>query len=113
MWRMKNEISDEAKRMGRRRTQLHDIRSYCSGDVDELIGNHDTEREADTLERAEWLREHVALLPERQRVVLELVLDGVGQTEIGETVGIATGTTGAHIHRARERLAEMWNARPE
>ena len=53
------------------------------------------------------LEEGIASLPERARTVLVLHdIEGYRHEEIGEMMGIATGTSKAHLHRARNLLKE-------
>lgn len=49
----------------------------------------------------------IASLPTRARAVLILHdIEGYRHEEIGEMMGIATGTSKAHLHRARNLLKE-------
>ena len=53
------------------------------------------------------LEEGIASLPTRARAVLVLHdIEGYRHEEIGEMMGIATGTSKAHLHRARNLLKE-------
>jgi len=50
----------------------------------------------------------IRALPDRARAVLVLHdVEGYRHVEIGEMLGIATGTSKAHLHRARQLLREM------
>ncbi len=54
------------------------------------------------------LERAIALLPEGARTVLVLHdIEGYRHEEIGNLVGIATGTSKAQLHRARKLLREM------
>jgi RNA polymerase sigma-70 factor, ECF subfamily len=61
-------------------------------------------------ERAELrsrLREAAELLPERQRLIVQLFdLEGLASGEIGEILGMAEGTVRWHLHQARRVLRE-------
>lgn len=54
----------------------------------------------------------VARLPERARQVLVLHdVEGLKHAEIAEVMGISTGTSKAHLHRARRQLREWLEGR--
>jgi len=54
------------------------------------------------------LEQAIAALPPMARQVLVLFdIEGYGHAEIGELMGIAEGTSKAHLFRARQRLREI------
>ena len=54
----------------------------------------------------------IAALPPQARAVLVLyAIEGYRHDEIGEMLGIAPGTSKAHLHRARQLLKERMNRR--
>ncbi len=55
----------------------------------------------------ERLHEAIAELPEKMRFCLQLrIYQERSYDEIGELLGISTGTVGAHINEAKRRLTE-------
>jgi len=55
----------------------------------------------------------IAALPDQARAVLILHdIEGYQHKEIGEMMGIATGTSKAHLHRARKLLKAMFASKP-
>lgn len=71
-------------------------------------GGRDPERDL----RDELTRERVMLalgeLPEMQRLAITLYdLEGYSHREIGEILGIAVGTSRAHVHHARRALRRL------
>jgi RNA polymerase sigma-70 factor (ECF subfamily) len=53
------------------------------------------------------LQRALDLLPERQQLVVGLSMLGYGNSEIGEILGIPSGTVGSRLHRARENLERL------
>jgi RNA polymerase sigma-70 factor, ECF subfamily len=54
------------------------------------------------------LERAIALLPDAARAVFVLHdVEGYGHGEIGDLMGIAEGTSKAHLHKAREKLKEV------
>lgn len=63
------------------------------------------ERHAETAELRDRLRQAMAVLPERQRIIVELFeLEGFGGPEIAEILEISDGTVRWHLHEARKTL---------
>jgi RNA polymerase sigma-70 factor (ECF subfamily) len=55
----------------------------------------------------------IAALPDQARAVLILHdIEGYRHKEIGEMMGSATGTSKAHLHRARKLLKAMFASKP-
>ena len=65
-------------------------------------------------ERQTEIRQAVASLPERSRLMLTLhYLSGLSHREIGEFLGIAANAVSQHLYRARQQLKEMLMAEIE
>ena len=95
----------DARRTGRRRSDLlaRDAASAPSGDPGA--------DPADAAARAELRRRVRAALdelPERDRVVLLMREEGFKHREIGQAVGISTGSVGTVIARALRKLADRF-----
>ena len=59
-------------------------------------------------EKLEEILEAIKLLPESSRAVFNLfVVDGYKHEEIANMLHISTGTSKAHLHRAKKKLREM------
>jgi RNA polymerase sigma-70 factor (ECF subfamily) len=57
---------------------------------------------------AERLRNEVAALPEKLRVVLQLsIVEGMEPTDVGDVLGIPAGTVRSRLHAARKQLLEV------
>lgn len=68
---------------------------------------HDRGREPRSYEEREALESAIRSLPEQARHVFVLYdVEGYKHREIGEMLGIAEGTSKAHLHRARTMLRE-------
>ncbi|WP_239331923.1 RNA polymerase sigma factor [Frankia sp. CiP3] len=66
---------------------------------------------ADEVEdRDQWLR-LLKSLPDRQRAVVGLYLDGLGTAEIGSALGISPSTVRSQFRNGKNTLAEMLRAR--
>jgi RNA polymerase sigma-70 factor, ECF subfamily len=64
-------------------------------------------REAEQAEVNARVREAVAALPERQRIIVQLFeLEGFSGVEIAEMLDISAGTVRWHLHEARRTLRE-------
>ena len=57
-------------------------------------------------EELEWLRQEIRQLPESDRSVMLLYLDGVSYQEMAEILGISQSNVGVKLTRIRKRLAE-------
>lgn len=64
-------------------------------------------------ERVARVREALDCLTERDREALLLSAEGMGYDEIAETLGLARGSIGTTLARARRRLVEAYRAREE
>jgi RNA polymerase sigma-70 factor (ECF subfamily) len=70
-------------------------------------GGASPERHAEQTELRDRLRRAMAVLPERQRVIVDLFeLEGFGSMEIAEILEIADGTVRWHLHEARKALRQ-------
>ncbi len=80
-------------------------RRVMSTDDDEVLDSASTARhDGDRLD----LERAIAKLPEAARMVFVLHdVEGYGHQEIAELVGIAEGTSKAHLHSARGKLKEV------
>jgi RNA polymerase sigma-70 factor, ECF subfamily len=57
---------------------------------------------------------HVRRLPSRQAQAVALrYADDLSVSDVAEVMGCAEGTVKAHLHAARQRLAEMYQSAPE
>lgn len=72
-----------------------------------LPEDHDTEAE-DTAQR-DALYELIAQLPEPDRTIVTLHLEGYEYREIGRKVGMSKNNVGVRLMRIKERLKEQWN----
>jgi RNA polymerase sigma-70 factor (ECF subfamily) len=64
-------------------------------------------------ERAGALLDAIRCLPEDQRIVVLLVLEGLSHQEIGDVVGATANADGVRVHRAREALIARLATTPE
>ncbi len=65
--------------------------------------NHDSvERE-----QSETLRQAIKLLPEIDRALITLHLDGFENPEISEIMGISVNNTAVKLHRIKEKLSQI------
>jgi RNA polymerase sigma-70 factor, ECF subfamily len=62
---------------------------------------------ADSIAREEGIAAMLGALPEKYRVVMELAAAGLMEREIGERLGIKTGTVKSRMSRGRELLARL------
>ena len=91
--------------MGDRRASARRLRRVTTTDDEAVLdapGARRMDAERLDLERA------IRVLPEMARTVFVLHdVEGYGHEEIGSLVGIAEGTSKAHLHTAREKLKEI------
>jgi len=82
--------------------------------AESIDGDHEPriDGQAAADQRARWQAVLRALrgLPEIDRAVLLLALEGATQQEIADVLGVSPGTAGVRLHRARRRLAEHLEA---
>lgn len=72
------------------------------------------ETDADRSLLAERLRQAMALLPQKQRVILLLSdLEGMSGREIADIVGIPAGTARWHLHQARAAMRRLLGSMEE
>lgn len=64
--------------------------------------------EEDTTHQHE-LHELIALLPEPDRSIARLHLEGYDYKEIGERTGLTKSNVGVRLMRIKEKLKEQWN----
>ncbi|MBR1549577.1 MAG: sigma-70 family RNA polymerase sigma factor [Bacteroidales bacterium] len=67
----------------------------------------DTPEESITLQHE--LHELIALLPEPDRSIARLHLEGYDYKEIGERTGLTKSNVGVRLMRIKEKLKEQWN----
>ena len=91
--------------MGERRASARRLRRVTTTDDDEVLdapGAARMDAERLDLERA------IRVLPETARTVFVLhEVEGYGHDEIASLMGIAEGTSKAHLHKARGKLQEL------
>ncbi|GAA4326438.1 hypothetical protein GCM10023149_29260 [Mucilaginibacter gynuensis] len=56
-------------------------------------------------EKQRWLYQAIATLPETDRIIISLELEGLPQAEIAEVVGMSPVNIRVKIHRIKEKLA--------
>ncbi|MGZ8494091.1 MAG: sigma-70 family RNA polymerase sigma factor [Gemmatirosa sp.] len=99
-----NLVRDEARRNARRRRHLALLREEEPTHVDP---------EPTTLERMQEMalaRRAVDALAERDRLALLMREEGFDYHEIAAALGLAVGSVGTTLARARRRLVEAWEA---
>jgi len=99
-----NLVRDEARRDARRRRHLALLREEEPAHV---------EPEPTTLERMQEMalaRRAVDALAERDRLALLMREEGLDYHEIAAALGLAVGSVGTTLARARRRLVEAWEA---
>jgi RNA polymerase sigma-70 factor (ECF subfamily) len=99
-----NLVRDEARKDARRRRHLELLREAEPAHV---------EPEPTTLERAQDMalaRRAVDALAERDRLALLMREEGLDYHEIAAALGLAVGSVGTTLARARRRLVEAWEA---
>lgn len=93
-----------------RRTQkLRSVMNFDSElvNADSNLNNFEYNVAEENLQ-ADQLREMIGQLPETTKVVFNLyVVEGYKHHEIGEKLGLTTGTSKWHLNSARKRLKEM------
>lgn len=70
-----------------------------SGLENKLVTTHSDE--------AERLYKAIRTLPATDRAIVSLHLDGYGNNEIGEIIGILANAVGVKLHRAKQQLANL------
>ncbi|MEZ4699079.1 MAG: sigma-70 family RNA polymerase sigma factor [Rhodothermales bacterium] len=91
--------------LGELRTQQR--RAGRVDSLDDLADSDPPSRDRQTDAKMD-LEQGIATLPPQARAVLVLHdIEGYRHEEIGEMMGIATGTSKAHLHRARQLLRAM------
>ena len=76
----------------------------------EYADGSDAVADVDRLSEVEALEEYwqfLAMLPSRQRVVLELHVTGLRVSEIAQKLGLSEGGVSNQLHNARTRMAEL------
>lgn len=97
-----NHVVDEFRKNKKFREQI-DLR-----DVHESEDLHPSVQPHLEAEQLEQIREAIGQLSEMNRAVFNLfVVDGYGHDEIANMLKISTGTSKAHLHRAKKRLREL------
>jgi len=86
--------------------------SDMSALVDLLVGNeHDPADHYDLRERAEWIRDAVADLPDSLQQCVQLVyFQGMRYRDAAKQIGIPVGTVKSRLHTALSKLRESWAA---
>jgi RNA polymerase sigma-70 factor (ECF subfamily) len=105
-----NLARDEARTVLRRKRHLALLRSDAQV---RQQGAGDPAREMEERERREQVREALGALGERDREALLLWDAGLGYDEIARHTGIAVGSVGTTLARARRRLVEAHRQRGE
>lgn len=67
-------------------------------------------REESPEDKLNFLHQCIAELPETDRIIISLELEGLPQAEIAEIVGLSSGNVRIKIHRIKERLALKFKA---
>ena len=91
--------------MGDRRASARRLRRVAPAEDETVLDSAAAPRmDAERLD----LERAIRVLPEMARTVFVLHdVEGYGHEEIGGMIGIAEGTSKAHLHRAREQLKEI------
>jgi RNA polymerase sigma-70 factor (ECF subfamily) len=91
--------------MGDRRASTRRLRRVAPAEDETLLDSPAAPRmDAERLD----LERAIRVLPEMARTVFVLHdVEGYGHEEIGSLIGIAEGTSKAHLHKAREKLKEI------
>ena len=58
-------------------------------------------------DEAERLYKAIRTLPETERAIVSLHLDGYGNNEVAEMLGITANAVGVKLHRAKQQLANL------
>lgn len=61
-------------------------------------------------EKLHFLYQSIAELPETERIIISLELEGLPQAEIAAIVGLSNGNIRVKIHRIKEKLAQKFKA---
>ena len=98
----RNQIAGNARRAARERDRQHRVAGRRLLDVDDI--DRLVER-IDAAQEARELMARIAMLPEHERAVLELVaVDGLEVTEAARALDIPAGTARMRLFRARRAL---------
>ncbi|MDF1505509.1 sigma-70 family RNA polymerase sigma factor [Roseisolibacter sp. H3M3-2] len=99
-----NLVRDEARKDARRRRHLELLRETEPAHVEPGPTSMERQHEMALARRA------VDALAERDRLALLMREEGLDYHEIASALGLAVGSVGTTLARARRRLAEAWEA---
>ena len=89
------------------RSTCIDLRRKKDNDTSPLPDGYDAPAEDTSLHDA--LHELIALLPEPDRTIVTMHLEGYDYKEIGQRVGMTKNNIGIRLMRIKEKLREQWN----
>ena len=99
-------VANEARSLLRTRARRRETSLDAVGPV--ASGGPDAARQAVLRSEVERVREHVALLPEKQRLSVTLRLEeGLSFREVGELIGSSEGAARVNYHHGINKLREM------
>lgn len=101
----RNLARDEGRKRGVRQRHLRLVQAERKA---EPISEAEPETELERDQRRRRARRALASLGERDRRALTMKQDGASYAEIARKLGLATGSVGTTLSRARRRLAEAW-----
>lgn len=85
--------------------QIEKDRRFVKGEFPQ----HLKEEEPSTLEpQIQLLYQCISSLPDMERVIISLDLEGINQAEIAEIVGLSEGNIRVKIHRIKSKLTEKF-----
>ena len=91
------------------RSTCIDLRRKKSNDPAPLPDDYDAPEEDHTLHDA--LHELIAQLPEPDRTIVTMHLEGYEYKEIGQKTGMTKNHVGIRLMRIKEKLREQWNTK--
>ncbi len=93
-------------------TCLSQIRKQKSKPIERLEITFDKADSADQSDdfQIALLYQAIASLPEKDRIILTLLLEDVSQTEMASILALNEGTLRSLIHRGKKKLAELYHS---
>lgn len=89
------------------RSTCIDLQRRRSNNITPLPDDYDTPADDTTLH--DTLHELIAQLPEPDRTIVTMHLEGYEYKEIGQRVGMTKNNVGVRLIRIKEKLKEQWN----